>query len=486
MGKRFDEAYEFVSDERDETVEEDIYLKSVYRKVDLRILTILCGIYFFQFLDKSLINYAAVMGMTKNLHGTQFNNLATILYVSYIVCEPISAYLFQILPPAKFFSICVIFWGIVVVMHIFCTHYASLMVIRMLLGCFEACVAPGCILITGMWWNRKQQLRRMGVWSIQAGTSTIIGGLLSFAFQNVHTENVKFLASWQIFFLVMGLLTIIFGIVMFIMLPDTPMKATFLTNREKLIVLENIRTNQTGTENKTFKRNQIWELFFKDKHTWPMILLTIMSMIPTGAIGTFSVTMISSFGFTNKQLALAQMPVGASTILCILGSTYLSAYFNGKFRTFIFISLLIPAIIGYIVMLSTANRIGNLLSVYLINSGTCVITMIYSWNSANTAGHTKRLARNCITMIAFAIGALIGPQLFPPSDKVNRYRTAKIVLLVLTCACIPLVLFVRYISIVENARKDKEDKEAWTKEIGDNFEFKDLTDIENLAFLYSY
>ncbi|CAK7893281.1 thiamine pathway transporter Thi73p [[Candida] anglica] len=488
LNKEYDEAYEFIChkeiDSADETIVSD-ELSVIYRKIDLRILSILCGIYFLQFLDKTLLNYAAVMGIKKNLVGNQFSDLATILYVSYIVFEPVSAYLFQVLPPAKFFAACIICWGIVVVMHIFCQTYASLMVIRMLLGCFEACVAPGCIMITGMWWNKKQQLRRMGLWSIQAGTSTIFGGLLSFAFQHVDSTKTS-LASWQIFFLLMGLITILYGVYVMIELPNNPTSAKFLNDREKMLVLENIRENQTGTENKVFKKEQIKELCI-DPHTWPMFFLTVISMVATGAIITFSVTIISSFGFTAKQSALVQMPVGLSTILSIVGATYLCAYFNGNYRTYIFISLLVPAIIGYIVLLTTYNRIGNLLAIYLINTGTCVITMIYSWNGANTAGHTKRLARNCLTMIAFAIGALIGPQLFKAEDY-PHYIPAKITLLVLTIVCIPLSLFVRYLSIKINRQRDLdvEGNEKWLKEVGDNYQFKDLTDIENKMFRYSY
>lgn len=493
MGKEYDEAFDFVSDAKSQVTSIELEqkthheLRAVYRKIDYRVLTLLCGIYFLQFLDKSLINYAAVMGIKKNLEGNQFSNLATILYVSYIVFEPVSAYCFQVLPPAKFFSVCVICWGIVVVMHIFCTHYASLMVIRMLLGCFEACVSPGCILITGMWWSHKQQLRRMGLWSIQAGTSTIVGGLLSFAFQHVKSDKL-YLALWQIMFLVMGLITIVYGAMVMWLLPDNPISAEFLTDNEKRLVLEHIRNNQTGTENKTFKREQIMELLFKDKHTWPMFFLTVISMIPTGAVNTFSVTIISSFGFTAQESALVQMPVGASTIISILGATYLCAYFNGKYRTYIFISLLVPSIVGYIVLLSTYNKIGNLLSVYLINTGTCVITMIYSWNGANTAGHTKKLARNCLTMIAFAIGGLIGPQLFKDHDY-PHYRPAKIALLVLTIVCIPIVLGIQYISRLENRKRDShpsEDVDAWLLNAGANFEFKDFTDMDNLTFRYSY
>lgn len=178
-----------------------------------------------------------------------------------------------------------------------------------------------------------------------------------------------------------------------------------------------------------------------------------------------------------------QIPLGVSTILAIVLGTNICAHFNGNHRSFIFISMLVPAIIGYIVLLSCSNKIGLLMSVYLINVGTCVITMIYSWNTANTANSTKRVYRNCITMIAFAVGCLIGPQI------VVDYQTAYLVLMILSIVCIPLVLLVRYISIYENRKRDslsKEEVDAWLTEMGDNYEFKDLTDIENIMFRYSY
>ncbi|RLV84031.1 Thiamine pathway transporter THI73 [Meyerozyma sp. JA9] len=487
---KFDAAYEFVQvNDVDSELEPAANIPNqVYRRVDWVILPLLCGIYFLQFLDKSLLNYAAVMGIKDNLHGNQFSNLGTILYVAYIVFEPISAYCFQVLPPAKFFAFCVTAWGVVVTLHTVCTTYASLMVIRALLGCFEACVAPGCIIITGMWYSHRQQLTRMGFWSIQAGTSTILGGLLSFAFQHVDSSKTS-LDSWQIFFLVMGLITVVFGAVVFVYLPNNPLEASFLDDAQKKVVLHNIRENETGTENKTFKKAHLYELFFHDKHTWPMFVLTLITMIPTGSVITFSVTIIASFGYSNKHAALMQMPVGVSTIISILGATYLCSYFNGKHRSHIFVSLLVPAIIGYIVMLSSTNKIGNLLAVYLINVGTCVITMIYAWNSKNTAGYTKRLARNCLTMIAFAVGCLIGPQLFRAGDA-PHYRRAKITLLVLSAVSIPLVYGVGYISKVENEKRDRvrgtKEEQEWYGRVGENFQFQDLTDVENIHFRYSY
>lgn len=498
----YDKAYQLVEASQREKVDNDTLednsslsmeadsaqsLAATYRKVDWRVSALLCGVYFLQFIDKSLLNYAAVMGIKKYLkpNSNQFSDLGTILYVAYIVGEPVNAYLFQKLPAAKLLGGNIFCWGVVILGHAFSKNYASLMVVRALLGFFEACVAPGCILITGMWFNKKQQLRRTCWWTCQAGVSTIFGGLLSFAFQHVKGTS---LASWQIFYLVMGIITIFFGAVVVFVMPDSPVAAKFLSENEKVAILENIRMNQTGTETKEWKWNQVKELLLHDSLTWLMLALTLLLMIPTGAVLTFSVTMIANIGFTSQHAALMQMPLGVSTIFAISIGTYLCAHFNGNHRNLIFISMLIPAIIGYIVLITSHNKIGQLLAVYLINVGTCVITMIYSWNSANTAGYTKRVLRSCLTMVAFAVGALIGPQIFRQSDA-PRYLHAKIILLVIECVCVPLVLVISWVSKKKNEKKGNLDQTSvneWLADKGANYQFLDLTDQENIMFRYSY
>lgn len=460
-------------------------LGKIYHKVDIRVSTILCGIYFLNFIDKSLLNYSAVMGIKDKLkpNSNQFNNLGTILYIGYIIGEPITTFCFQILPPAKFFSICIILWGLTVTLTALCNNYISLMFARFFLGFIESCVVLGANLMTGMWFNEKQSIRRICWWTLQAGSATIVGGFLSFCFQKINPDKTS-LDSWQIFFLLMGLITIIFGIISLFVLPDNVTSCKFLNDYEKILILENIRLNQTGTENKKFKPDKLRELLFLDKHTWPMLFLTLISMIPTGAVLTFSVSMISNIGFNSQHSALMQMPLGLTTIITIVMGTYICSYFNGKHRNLIFISMLIPAIVGYIILLTCHNKVGLLIGVYLINVGTCVITMIYSWNNTNTANATKRLFRNCLTMIFFSIGALIGPQILK-----KNYNLAYKVLLILTIVCIPLVLLVSFISRSENRKRDQLDQsfvDDWLVDAGTNYEFKDLSDIENIMFRYSY
>jgi MFS family permease len=196
-----DEALKFLVQEQQAGVVLNITeTKALRWRIDLRIMPLCMAIYFLQYLDKTLLNYAAVMGIKEFLPGNEYANLGTIFYVGYLVAEPITAYLMQRWPIGKYLGINVTCWGILVACHAGCRSYASLMVVRVLLGVFEACVAPALVLITGMWWTKPEQSRRTGLWYMQIGVAQIVGAGISYGFQHV---NSTLLENWQILFLFM-------------------------------------------------------------------------------------------------------------------------------------------------------------------------------------------------------------------------------------------------------------------------------------------
>lgn len=89
------------------------------------------------------------------------------------------------------------------------------------------------------------------------GIGQIFGGLFSWAFQ--HVPKTAPLAGWRVMFVVLGAATVVLGICIALFVPDTPMRAWFLDDEEKANLLEHVRVNQTGIENKTFIPSQIKE-----------------------------------------------------------------------------------------------------------------------------------------------------------------------------------------------------------------------------------
>jgi sugar phosphate permease len=69
------------------------------------------------------------------------------------------------------------------------------------------------------------------------------------------------LPSWKFEFLIIGALCCVWGVVMMIFLPDSPVTAKGLNEREKRVAIERLRDNQTGIENKHLKWYQVREAF---------------------------------------------------------------------------------------------------------------------------------------------------------------------------------------------------------------------------------
>ena len=63
--------------------------KKLIRKIDMKILPLLCTVGFFQFMDKTSISYASVLGIIQDTHlaGAQFGALGSLFYVGYLAMQ---------------------------------------------------------------------------------------------------------------------------------------------------------------------------------------------------------------------------------------------------------------------------------------------------------------------------------------------------------------------------------------------------------------
>ena len=67
-----------------------------------------------------------------------------------------------------------------------------------------------------------------------------------------------------------------FSIVMFFLMPDSPMEAKFLTYEEKLIAIERLRMNQMGIGSGVWKWAHVLEAFLDVKtYLWFSLMLVI-------------------------------------------------------------------------------------------------------------------------------------------------------------------------------------------------------------------
>ncbi|KAL2833707.1 major facilitator superfamily domain-containing protein [Aspergillus cavernicola] len=256
--------------------------KWVLRKIDCIVLPLLCLIYTIMLMDKSSLSFAGIMGIKEDckLTGSEYSWLGSIMYFGYLVGDVPAIILLQRFPIDKTFPIVVMIWGIVVALHAACRQFASLAVLRFILGFGEVFTGPVVIQVLASWYTKREQLTRLPIWYMCYGFAYIGGGFLAWCIYQADRFR------WQSFFILFGGITFLLGFVLYFYLPASPTTARWLTAREKAIGLERVRGNKTGTEVWKFNGSQLKEAFL-DPRMYIIFLLLVSMGLHSGGIAVF-------------------------------------------------------------------------------------------------------------------------------------------------------------------------------------------------------
>ncbi|KAK1711720.1 major facilitator superfamily transporter [Colletotrichum lupini] len=478
-----DAAWKFLNDHRDAgTDTSSVDMKALRRKIDWRLVPLMFLCYTMQFLDKVILNYAAVMGLSKDLKlvGNEFSNIATFLFVGLLCFEVPNIYFLQMVPAAKWLGLNVILWGTATACGAAAHNYQSLLVSRVFLGIFEATIGPSLMLISAQWYTKSEQAPRFSFWYLGLGLGQILGGAISYSFQ--HIAPGAGLAGWRIMFVVLGCLTVTIGICTVLFVPDTPMQARWLSDTEKVALLKHVSVNQTGIESRKFRPKQILEALM-DPQMYLMVAAVVLLSVSSGVVTTYSATLIRNLGYDSKHAALMNMPSGVVSIFFTLLVGYGIRHTSNRWAWIV--ACIIPAIIGGALMsfLPVSNRSGCLAGIYLVNAVVAPLTVFYAWTAANFGGATKRAFAAAIVSGSFSLGNIIGPQTFQAKDA-PEYRPAKIAVMGTQagCAVVTLALYAYY--RYENKRRGaiKQSEDAYMAPEN----WQSMTDKENKSFRYTY
>jgi hypothetical protein len=337
---------------------------------------------------------------------------------------------------------------------------------------------------------------------MMTGSQAIFGGLAAYGF--LHIPATSPIKSWQALFLTYGLLTFIWGWVVMLRMPDSPMKAKCFTERDKKLMMERVRENKTGIQNRVFRKDQVKEAFTDPQSkittstgkysifdliriAYAFAMIQLCTTIPSGGIGTFSNILVKSFGFDVIQTILLTMVNGILMVIIMLSAAYIDRRYQRP--TMAMLASTIPSIAATVVFLTVrigdqSGRIGLLLSFYLIFSFWAASSLALSLLSRNVAGQTKKSTVLATNFVFWAVGNAIGPQIFISTDA-PRYTIA----FSITMACWVLlaitILLLRLYYKFQNQRKDRliasdPSNNQGTTILG----FEDITDGVRIIFEY--
>lgn len=290
-------------------------------------------------------------------------------------------------------------------------------------------------------------------------------------------------------FIIFGLLTLLIGVWLWFALPDSPITAKFLTERERTIAVGRLSTNQTGIKNTKHKPAQVIECL-TDLKVWLLVLGIFWHNMTNSLQTNFLGLILKGFGYSTYEAVLLNLPSAAIAAVAILSVSLINMtkWADGK-RIFLIIVLYIPGIVGTLILhldtLTMSSRGVHLFAVYIVAAVAAAAGIQYSLLASNVAGYTKKTVASVLFFASYCVANIVSPQTFITAQA-PTYTTG--ITVTLAAFCINIVIFaVLYILyFVENRRRDRDAENCVGGDAGEDLvdAFSDLTDKQNLKLRY--
>lgn len=462
--------------------------KRLRRKADLYIMPIISIVYGIQFADKLIPSSANVLNLSSDLFAhssTGYNWVGSSFYLGYLVFEFPMSYLMQKCRLDAYGGILTITWGVLLACTAACTNMESFLACRVLLGMLECGIQPTFTVVVSQWYKRDETYSRTCLWFAANGFGGLFVSSIGYglAYYSNGQDSYYGMQPWKMLYILMGLITIVLGVALGLMMPNTPSQAKFLNEEEKRMQIERIRHNNQGFGTRSFKPYQVKEALL-DPRTWIYAASELLGNIPNGGITVFTTLILNGLGYEGNSALLMSMPASAVELVAMLLIAFISSKFLVKHR-------LVYAIAGsglgvaFLSLIAWGPNTNSQLAGLYMSSACGVLTYVgfISMIESDAAGTTKKITVNAILLMFYCAGNIIGPQLFYTREK-PEYPTGKRAMAAAQAAQFVLVCGLAVLNYAENKRRDKA---GITKPPDDviNVEFADLTDKEMPWFRYS-
>lgn len=246
--------------------------------------------YMLQYMDKVTLGYATQLNLQSDLHlhGSEYSWCSSIFYFGYMFWSWPSSYISVRFPIGKYLGVSVALWGVVLTTHATCSNFGGLLTARFLLGVTEAAVAPGFSLITGMFYKTREQPSRMALWFLGNAVANVVSGLIAYGIGRIDSS----IAAWKLLFIILGIVTVAYGVFLVFVLPDSPARAWFLTPAERKIVLHRTVENRTGVMDEgEFRVGQMVDAL-TDPQAWLLVGYSVAQNIPNGGFSSVRILIL--------------------------------------------------------------------------------------------------------------------------------------------------------------------------------------------------
>lgn len=303
---------------RDRSMQKDEAQRAI-RKASLRLIPFLCLAYAVNFLDRVNVGFAA-LAMNEDLGFTpeMFGFGAGIFFLGYIAFEVPSNLALYRFGARLWIARIMISWGLVAAAMAFIVGEWSFYALRFLLGVAEAGFFPGIILYLTFWFPRDSRARIVSIFMTAVPVATVIGGPISGALLGLH--GLGGVAGWRWLFVIEAVPAILLGLLAFVVLPDRPKDATWLSPAEAEALERKLAAEAHDTRRHGYEG--LWQALANPR---VLLLGAIYFCLVIGlyGIGFWMPQVIKTFGLSNLETGfLTAIPYLVAAIGMVLAGRH--------------------------------------------------------------------------------------------------------------------------------------------------------------------
>ncbi|KAJ3714646.1 MFS general substrate transporter [Lentinula guzmanii] len=391
--------------------------RKLWRKIDFRLMPILCVMYLMSFMDRGNIGNAKLQGLETqlNLTGNRYNIVLTMYFIPYCIFECPANLVLKRFRPSLWLPGITVVWGVIMTLMGLVKTYPQLVGVRVCLGVAEAGLFPGVAYYLSLWYPRNALQSRIGLFF---GAATIAGAFSGlFAFAISFMSGTQGLLGWSWIFIIEGILTVAVGLVAFLVLVDFPVTAKFLTPEERAFVVwkKKFDNSSVGEEEKFMVKHLYQAL--TDWQIWIHILIYMSLVGPLYGITLFLPTIISDFGeFSTAISQLLTVPpyIFATIVLGVF------AYYSDKLmmRFPFILAAQIMCLIGFSINIADVSSGAKYFGTFLIVAGSYSgFPGIVAWLGNNLCGQYKRGVGMALHIGIGNFSGAIASNIFRTQDK---------------------------------------------------------------------
>ncbi|KAI0205195.1 putative MFS transporter [Astrocystis sublimbata] len=400
--------------------------RSLRWKQDMRIIPLSAGIYFLCYLDRSNIGNAKILNhstgndlMTEaNISNSQFTIALFVFLVAYGVFEVPSNILLKKLRPSRWIAFLMFSWGALTIGLGGIHNYASLIVVRFLLGVFEAGLFPGLVYYLTFWYKTDERSIRVALILASATLAGAFGGAIAYGIG--HINQAGGLSAWRWLFIIEGIPSVVSAFLVWFFLPDYPEGAKWLTIQERDLAVHRLRLEGSKGSHKTMSWSDAKETL-TDWRLWGHYVIYFGISVPFSSLSLFTPSITAGLGYGDLRAQLMTVPPYAVAYVIQIFVSWSADHFNERGLHSAGCALL--GAVGFLVsaVLPPDSYVGRYVGLIIAASGAfACIPPLLGWLSSNifsTASVGMAIALNI--GLGGAPGQIVGVFIYK-SDEVNR------------------------------------------------------------------